>query len=57
MLPRRTTGPIDALYRPPFSGLAPGGPEDLFSETEVTSIQHILERVRATAFPTDSQAG
>ncbi|WP_433228782.1 DEAD/DEAH box helicase family protein [Actinomadura formosensis] len=48
---------VGALYRPPFTGLAPGGPEDLFTDTEVTSIQHVLEHVRATAVPADSQAG
>ncbi|TYK53290.1 DEAD/DEAH box helicase family protein [Actinomadura decatromicini] len=48
---------IGDLYVPPFTGKAPGGPEDLFTEAEVTSIQHILEHVRSTAVPSDSQAG
>jgi type I restriction enzyme R subunit len=39
------------LYDPPFSDLAPTGPEDLFSEEEVDNICQLLDliRTRATA--------
>ena len=39
------------LYDPPFSDLAPTGPEDLFSEAEVDRICHLLDliQIRASA--------
>ena len=37
------------LYDPPFSDLAPMGPEDLFSEAEVDNICHLLELITARA--------
>ncbi|QXJ22443.1 DEAD/DEAH box helicase family protein [Actinomadura graeca] len=46
----------DALYEPPFTAHAPGGPEDLFTEEEVTSIVDVLDFVRSTAVPTEAQA-
>lgn len=41
------------LYDPPFSDLAPLGPEGLFSEADVDNICHLLDLVntRATAVP------
>lgn len=47
---------IGALYRSPFTGSPPGGGLEGPSP-EVMSIQHILEHVRVTAVPTDSQVG
>ena len=37
------------LYDPPFSDLAPMGPEGLFSETEVDDICHLLNLITARA--------
>jgi type I restriction enzyme R subunit len=37
------------LYDPPFTDLAPTGPEDLFSEAEVDNICHLLSLIRARA--------
>jgi type I restriction enzyme R subunit len=37
------------LYDPPFSDLAPTGPEDLFSEEEVDRICHLLDLIHARA--------
>ncbi|MFD0901502.1 DEAD/DEAH box helicase family protein [Actinomadura sediminis] len=47
---------IGALYEPPFTRVAQG-PEMLFTEAEVTSIEEILNSVHATAVPPDSAAG
>ena len=37
------------LYDPPFSDLAPTGPEGLFSETEVHHICHLLDLIKTRA--------
>ncbi len=37
------------LYDPPFSDLAPTGPEDLFSEAEVDRICHLLDLIQTRA--------
>jgi type I restriction enzyme R subunit len=37
------------LYDPPFSDLAPTGPEDLFSEQEVDQICHLLDLIQTRA--------
>jgi type I restriction enzyme R subunit len=37
------------LYDPPFSDLAPTGPEDLFSEAEVDQICHLLDLIQSRA--------
>ena len=37
------------LYDPPFSDLAPTGPEGLFSEVEVDNICHLLDLIRSRA--------
>ena len=37
------------LYDPPFSDLAPTGPEDLFSEEEVDNICQLLDLIRTRA--------
>ena len=37
------------LYDPPFSDLAPTGPEGLFSEAEVDNICHLLDLIRSRA--------
>ena len=38
-----------SLYDPPFSDLAPTGPEDLFSEAEVDRICHLLDLIQTRA--------
>ena len=37
------------LYDPPFSDLAPTGPEGLFSEAEVNNICHLLDLIKTRA--------
>ena len=37
------------LYDPPFSDLAPTGPEGLFSEAEVDNICHLLDMIKTSA--------
>jgi type I restriction enzyme R subunit len=37
------------LYDPPFSDLAPTGPEDLFSEEDINRICHLLDLIHARA--------
>jgi type I restriction enzyme R subunit len=46
-------GTMDAarLYDPPFSDLAPMGPEELFSETEADQIFQLLTLIRQRAEP------
>jgi type I restriction enzyme R subunit len=39
------------LYDPPFSDLAPSGPEDLFSEDEIDDICSLLKTIRKRAMP------
>ena len=46
---------IGALYDPPFSGIAPRGPEELFSTADLDAMEEILRRLRATAIPLDRQ--
>ncbi|MRX42669.1 DEAD/DEAH box helicase family protein [Agromyces kandeliae] len=43
--------PIAALYDPPFSDKAPGGPEELFTEAEIVELEHVLNSVDAAAEP------
>jgi type I restriction enzyme R subunit len=47
-------GTVEAahLYDSPFTSHAPGGPEDLFPETDVDEVVTVLRNVRATAIPT-----
>jgi type I restriction enzyme R subunit len=40
---------VGQLYEAPFTALASGGPEDLFSEAEVDAIVTVLRDVRSTA--------
>lgn len=48
---------VGSLYEPPFTAIAPGGPETIFSNASVTAIASILDHVRSTAIPTDADAG
>ncbi|TKJ22005.1 DEAD/DEAH box helicase family protein [Blastococcus sp. CCUG 61487] len=41
------------LYESPFSEIAPQGPESLFSEGDIDSLISILDRVRASAGPSN----
>lgn len=50
-LAKNGTVEVAHLYESPFSGKAPGGPEDLFTNSDVDEIVTILRRVRATAIP------
>jgi type I restriction enzyme R subunit len=43
--------PISALYDPPFSDRAPGGPEELFSESEIVELEAVLRSIDATVDP------
>jgi type I restriction enzyme R subunit len=50
-LSRNGTVEVSHLYEPPFSSHAPGGPEDLFPDTDVDEVVTVLKSVRATAIP------
>lgn len=43
--------PISVLYDPPFDSIAPSGPEDVFTEAEITELERVLESVTASAQP------
>jgi hypothetical protein len=47
---------IARLYEPPFTARASGGPEDLFTETDVDAIVTVLRDVKATAVPISGAA-
>ncbi|MFD0204664.1 MULTISPECIES: DEAD/DEAH box helicase family protein [Saccharothrix] len=47
---------VAALYDPPFNSLAPHGPESLFDEADITSMEEIIKSVRATAVAKDEAA-
>lgn len=40
------------LYEPPFTGVAPTGPEAIFSDAQVTDLIGVLTRIRDSAQPT-----
>ena len=42
---------VDMLYQPPFTSLAPGGPEDLFVEIDIDAMTKTMHSVNATAVP------
>ncbi|MHA6779622.1 type I restriction endonuclease subunit R [Pseudonocardia saturnea] len=42
---------VDMLYQPPFTSLAPGGPEDLFVEIDIDAMTETMHAVNATAIP------
>ncbi len=42
---------VDMLYQPPFTSLAPGGPEDLFIEIDIDAMTKTMHSVNATAVP------
>ncbi|WP_054816236.1 DEAD/DEAH box helicase family protein [Nocardia arizonensis] len=46
---------IGALYDPPFSRMAPRGPEELFSDKDLDAMQEVLTHLRTTAIPIDAQ--
>lgn len=43
--------PVEALYEPPFSAIAPQGPEQLFAEAKVDVLVSALHGVRQRAIP------
>ncbi|MFW6638525.1 hypothetical protein ACOALZ_00630 [Nocardiopsis algeriensis] len=45
------------LYEPPFTSLSPGGPEHLFTDEEIDTIETVLDSIRATAVPQGQAAG
>ena len=55
-LTRNGTIPVEALYEPPFTTLAPRGPEDLFTEANVDILVAALHGIRATALPEQNAA-
>ncbi|MBO0840353.1 MAG: restriction endonuclease subunit R, partial [Sciscionella sp.] len=42
---------VDALYASPFSAIAPGGPEDLFTENDIDTMIQTMRAIKATAVP------
>lgn len=46
--------PIDALYDPPFSDKAPGGPEELFTDAEIVELEGVLRALDEAAEPVDA---
>ncbi|WP_244892064.1 type I restriction-modification enzyme R subunit C-terminal domain-containing protein [Nocardia beijingensis] len=42
---------VGALYEQPFKGVAPTGPEDIFSEEDVDRIVEVVKNIRTTALP------
>jgi type I restriction enzyme R subunit len=42
---------VGALYEPPFKQLAPKGPEELFTESDIDTLESVFGQVRATAIP------
>ncbi|MBR8745181.1 type I restriction-modification enzyme R subunit C-terminal domain-containing protein [Nocardiopsis sp. MG754419] len=48
---------VGGLYEPPFTGVAPSGPEAVFGDAGVDSIEVILDRIKATAVPSESATG
>lgn len=47
---------VGDLYEPPFTSVSPGGPEDVFGDSGVDSIEEVLGRIKATAIPRESDA-
>ena len=41
--------PPERFYEPPFTDLAPRGPNDLFTQTEITEMITVLDRIRRNA--------
>lgn len=48
---------VGELYEPPFTGVSPGGPERVFSDAEVDTIEAILKGIKATAVVAERAAG
>jgi type I restriction enzyme R subunit len=41
--------PLDRLYASPYTDIAPGGPEDLFSGSDIEGLVAVLDQLRSTA--------
>lgn len=44
------------LYEDPFTGVAPDGPDSLFSDAQITDLIEHLREIDATAEPTSNVA-
>ncbi|MGW4715365.1 DEAD/DEAH box helicase family protein [Nocardia sp. NPDC004260] len=47
---------VGALYEQPFKGVAPTGPEDIFSEEDVDRIVAVVKNIRTTALPAPAES-
>jgi DDE superfamily endonuclease/EcoEI R protein len=42
---------VDAIYEAPFNTIAPRGPEDIFTEADISAMVMTMDSVKATAIP------
>ncbi|MEV6738689.1 DEAD/DEAH box helicase family protein [Streptomyces sp. NPDC051104] len=55
-LARNGTIDIATLYEAPFNSLAPQGPEDLFTEADIDSMDAVIKSIRSTALAAEGAA-